>query len=124
MMRRFNKQPIVVQLVIVVAVAYALRWCLRNCLEGFTGGKEFVLYHMNGCGHCKKMMPEWDKFSSSYKGGLKVRKVERGEAPDDIKKYGIQGFPTLVLVDGGEKVKAYQGARTADAFAKFCKDNE
>ena len=70
------------------------------------------------------MMPEWDKFASSNDSGVKTRKVEQSEAQDEVKKHGISGFPSLVLVDSnGDKIKDYSGPRTANAFAEFCKQN-
>ena len=101
-------------------------WCLLSLVsevfrEGFGGASEFVFYHMNGCPHCVNMMPEWSKFESSNDSGIKTRKTEQSEAPDEIKKLGIKGFPSLVLVDGeGNKVEDYKGPRTADGFASFC----
>jgi thiol-disulfide isomerase/thioredoxin len=92
--------------------------------EGFTGANEFVLYHMKGCPHCTKMMPEWSKFESSNKSGVKTRSVEQSEVPNEIKKHGISGFPSLLLLDGkGNKIKDYNGPRTANAFAEFCSQN-
>jgi len=95
-----------------------------NSQEGFTGANEFVLYHMKGCPHCTKMMPEWSKFESSNKSGVKTRSVEQSQAPNEIKKHGISGFPSLLLLDGkGNKIKNYNGPRTANAFAEFCSQN-
>jgi thiol-disulfide isomerase/thioredoxin len=119
-----------------VATAVIL-FCLFSCLlpfvrrlikrtfsEGFTGASEFVFYHMNGCPHCTNMMPEWSKFESNNDSGIKTRKTEQGEAPDEVKKYGITGYPSLVLLDSnGDKIKDYKGPRTANAFAAFCSEN-
>jgi len=92
--------------------------------EGFTGASEFVFYHMNGCPHCVNMMPEWAKFEDNNDTGIKTRKTERGEAPDEVKKYGIKGFPALVLLDdNGDKIKDYSGPRNAKGFAAFCAEN-
>jgi thioredoxin-related protein len=70
------------------------------------------------------MMPEWSKFESNNDSGIKTRKTEQGEAPDEVKKYGITGYPSLVLLDSnGDKIKDYKGPRTANAFASFCSEN-
>ena len=76
---------------------------------------------MNGCGHCKKMMPEWDKFQQNAPQNVKVSKVEQAEKPDLLEKLGIQGFPTIKLFNNGKPVKDYNGERTAEAFASFAK---
>ena len=109
--------------------AAILLWYLRPGIskffrEGFTGGREFVFHHMKGCPHCVNMMPEWSKFESSNDSGIKTRKTEQSEAPDEIKKHGIKGFPSLMLLDGnGNKIKDYQGPRTAAGFSSFCAEN-
>ena len=41
--------------------------------EGFEG-KQLVFFHMNGCGHCKKMMLEWEKLESTYSGEVSLKK--------------------------------------------------
>ena len=108
-----------------VIIACLIYFVLSNLFqEGFTGANEFVLYHMKGCPHCTKMMPEWSKFESNNKSGVKTRSVEQSQAPDEIKKLGISGFPSLLLLDGnGNKIKNYSGPRTANAFAEFCSQN-
>ena len=123
MLRNIRKQPFIVQVVLVVGIALAVRYLLSS-IEGYTGASEFVLYHMKGCPHCTNMMPEWSKFVSNNKTGVKTRKVEASDAPAEVKKQGVSGFPTLLLLDGqGNKVKAYNGPRTAKGFSSFCSKN-
>jgi thiol-disulfide isomerase/thioredoxin len=75
---------------------------------------------MNGCGHCKKFMPVWDEFAGNYNGDLKIKKLERQEAGDDmLKKYQIQGFPTILLLDGQGNKKEFQGDRTVQGLESF-----
>ena len=127
-----EKQNPILRFVLYAVIAYGLyelflliQWKVAEqglfVQESFTGsGKEMVLFHMNGCGHCKNMMPEWNKFQSSFKKqGITVSKVEKDENPKAMEQLGIQGFPTIMLLNNGKKVKDYQGDRTADAFKNF-----
>jgi thiol-disulfide isomerase/thioredoxin len=127
-----EKQNPILRFVLYAAIAYGLyhlflfiQWKVAEqglfVQEPFTGsGKEFVLFHWKDCGHCKNMMPEWNKFQSSFKGkAIKVSKVEKDENPKAMEKLGIQGFPTIMLLNNGKKVKDYSGERTANAFANF-----
>jgi hypothetical protein len=36
-----------------------------------------------------------------------------------MEMYNIQGFPTIIRFEGGEKVKEYSGNRSAESFAQF-----
>ena len=66
-------------------------------IEGMSSGSKLTLFHMNGCPHCVKMMPEWDKFSKLNPG--KTQKHEASDVQDLTKKLNIQGFPTIMLLD-------------------------
>jgi len=92
--------------------------------EGYTGASELLLLHMTGCPHCVKLIPEWQSFVSQNNTGIKTRSVERGEDPALVKKYGVTGFPTILLLDSqGNKVDTYKGPRTAAGLLSFCKKN-
>ena len=129
-LKKIQKCNPVIQVVFYAVIFLAAKHVIETFLamggnifsEGFTGqGKEMVLFHMNGCGHCKKMMPEWDKFQQNAPQGVKVSKVEQAEKPDLLEKLGIQGFPSIKLFNNGKPVKDYNGERTAEAFASFVK---
>lgn len=75
---------------------------------------------MDGCGHCKRFSPEWETFASNYNGPLKLRKVEAKEMSSREKELGIQGFPTVMVIDSnGRKEADYDGERTAAALNAF-----
>ena len=86
-----------------------------------SAGSELLLLHMNSCGYCKKMMPEWDKFVGGNTSKITPKMVERKEDPSLMDKYNVTSFPTILLVDSkGDKIKSYEGDRTALGFQKFC----
>jgi thiol-disulfide isomerase/thioredoxin len=92
--------------------------------EGFGKASELLLLHMNGCGHCKDMMPAWKSFENSNNTGIKVSTVEQSENPALVKKHNVKGFPTILLLDAqGNKIKDYSGPRTIEGFKKFCASN-
>lgn len=61
-----------------------------------------VLFYANFCGHCKKMMPDFEQAASlaDYKTGLIIARVEAGALKDMNSLAGklpaINGFPTAV----------------------------
>ena len=92
--------------------------------EGFGKASELMLLHMNGCGHCKDMMPAWKSFKNSNNAGIKVSTVEQSENPALVKKYKVKGFPTIILLDAdGNKIKEFSGPRTVKGFKEFCAAN-
>ena len=69
-------------------------------------------YYMDGCGHCKDFTPVWDEFTQSYKGKVQFQKINMEDAKEDLKKYDIGGFPTVVIIDQSDKFEHYNGDRT------------
>ena len=90
-------------------------------IEGFEGAKEMLLLHMNGCGHCERLMPEWKKFINNNNTNIKTRAVEMSEDPALMDKYKVNGFPTILLLgENGKKLDTYDGDRTADGLLSYC----
>ena len=108
-------------LLVKVAAAFLVFWLFGMVtsavgLEGFQAGVKgdmMVYFHMNGCPHCTKFNPEWEKFASSTK--MKTKKVESKEMNAQEKQLGVDGFPTIMLL-GSKGPKKYSGARTASAL--------
>jgi thiol-disulfide isomerase/thioredoxin len=76
-------------------------------------------YYMNNCGHCKNFTPEWDKFSQSYSGPIKLRKIEMNDAGSDLDKYNVKGFPSILFIDEQGSAKEYDGPRTSDGLNNY-----
>ena len=128
--KKFTKLNPMVQialgLIIVVGVRYLIQLLqyqyYSSSLENFSNPKKLVYFHMNGCGHCTKMMPEWHAFEKENNTGVATKKLERGQAGSLIEKHKIQGFPTIMLLDNNDnKIKDYSGPRTKSGLLEFCK---
>ena len=123
--RKFPKQSRMNKLFILCVLYVIFRLIINLCkrtypLESFTQGDKFVLYHWKNCGHCKQMMPAWESFKSEYKGPVIIETKEKDDAPDEIKKYNIQSFPAILVIDkDGNKTNEYKGDRTKEAFLKY-----
>jgi len=133
----FRKQNTFVKLLIVAAILIIARTIVERLTWGifsetyienfgsgadtaFAGavGAEMVLCHMTTCGHCKKMMPEWDKFAKQ--GKIKTRKIEVSEDEDFMRQHDVSSFPTILLLDkSGKKLDEYRGERDASSFAEY-----
>ena len=64
------------------------------------------------CGHCKRLAPEWAKAATALKGKVKVAAVDSTVHTIISQRFGIQGYPTIKVFQGGE-ASEYEGGRTA-----------
>ena len=103
-----------------IAVICAFNY-LTSSQENFEGGKKLLLLHMNGCGHCEQLMPHWNTFEANNNSEVSTQAVEMNENPALVKKYKVDGFPTILLLgENGKKLDTYNGPRTADGLSSYC----
>jgi protein disulfide-isomerase A6 len=76
-----------------------------------------VEFYAPWCGHCKNLVPEYQKAAKALKGLAKVGAVDMTQHQSVGAPYNVQGFPTI-KVFGGNKNKPtdYNGARTAQGL--------
>lgn len=127
-MKKFEKQHVVVKLMVVALILYAVRYVLKqfnisvldsHYLEGLSGKRTFVFFKMNGCPHCEKMQGEWNNFVSNNNSGLATKELEATKNHKLAEKYGVQGYPTLLIVEGDSVVATFDGERNVANFQKF-----
>ena len=120
--KKFCMKYLLVILFVIAAIC-AFNY-LTSSQENYNGQKELLLLHMNGCGHCERLMPEWKKFVKKNRSGIKIRAVEISDGADLAKKYNVNGFPTILLLgENGKKLDTYKGDRNTDALLEFCNKN-
>ena len=69
------------------------------------GSYNLSFYYAPWCGHCKKMMPEFEKFNQEYGSGnakingrnVVVKKFSSEEDKEEMAKAGVKGFPDFRL---------------------------
>lgn len=77
-----------------------------------------VAFTMAGCGHCERMKPAFAEAASKAKIALAL--LDKSNCSDALlRKYNVQGFPTILLFRSGEVAQAYNGDRSVDSFVKF-----
>jgi thiol-disulfide isomerase/thioredoxin len=122
-------------LLIVLGVLLLILVILRfmsagSLFEGFEGtaGRSIVICKADWCGHCKKAAPEFQKLLQAspitLKDGTKatVKILDADKDKSEISKYNIKGFPTVLIVDGGQTTE-YPGERTMDGILGFMNSN-
>ncbi|XP_038052123.1 protein disulfide-isomerase A6 homolog [Patiria miniata] len=76
-----------------------------------------VEFYAPWCGHCKSLVPEWNKAATALKGVVRVAAVDATEHQAVGSQYGVRGFPTIKIFGANkQKPTDYQGARSADAI--------
>lgn len=72
------------------------------------------------CGHCKQLTPIYEQLGEKYKDNNDVVIAKMDATANELEDIKVQSFPTIKLFPkNSEDVIDYQGARTAEALAKF-----
>lgn len=136
LMKTLKKQHVLVRVALLVIVLYGIKYLLKqfniavldsHYLEGFMNKnitkKTFVFFKMNGCPHCERMQGEWNKFVSNNRTGVPTMELEASANQKLAEKYGVQGYPTLLMVDQDKVLATFEGERKAEAFETFATNN-
>jgi len=78
-----------------------------------------VDYWAEWCGPCKMIAPVLDEIALTYKGKIKVAKLNIDENPGTPPKYGIRGIPTLMIFKGGNVEATKVGAVSKSQLTAF-----
>ena len=72
-----------------------------------------VAFYAPWCGHCQKLLPEWNAAATQLKGQVKIAKLDATANQKMASRYQIQGYPTIKIFSPGKdkKVEEYQGSR-------------
>lgn len=69
-------------------------------------------YYAPWCGHCKRLAPTWDELGDAMSGtNVVIAKVDCTVSKSVCTGAGVQGYPTLKLVQNGKVKEDYRGAR-------------
>src|SRR5688572_13159528 len=71
------------------------------------------------CGPCRMVAPILEQVARERAGRLKVVKVNVDELPEVSARYGVQGIPTLLLLDHRREIARHVGALPAAAFDRW-----
>merc|ERR1712029_874026 len=84
------------------------------------GKHVLVEFYAPWCGHCKQLMPIWDKLGEKFKDSEDIVIAKMDSTANELEDIKIQGFPTIKLFKKGDnKVVDYNGERTLEGFTKF-----
>jgi len=72
------------------------------------------------CGHCKNLVPEWEKAAMALKGIMKIGAVDADSDKSLGGQYGVQGFPTIKFFGENKGTPSdYKSGRTAKDIVDY-----
>lgn len=72
------------------------------------------------CAPCRKMAPIVERLAAEYSGRVDLWKVNADEQPDEVRRMGVLGIPTMVVFHGARQVTRRIGVGSeADMRALF-----
>ena len=71
------------------------------------------------CGPCRMVAPILEQLAVERAGQLKVVKVNVDDLPHLSARYGVQGIPTLLLLDHGREIGRQVGAAPASVLQQW-----
>ena len=81
----------------------------------------FAMFHMKGCGHCVLLRPEWEKMKKRVKSSVILAEIDSNYSREITNLTGgeVVGFPTLMVIKGGRRIKEYNGPRKENEMLEF-----
>ncbi|XP_035892427.1 protein disulfide-isomerase isoform X1 [Anopheles stephensi] len=79
-----------------------------------------VEFYAPWCGHCKQLVPIYDKLGEKYKDSDSVVIAKIDATANELEHTKISSFPTIYLYRKGDNEKIeFKGERTLEGFVKF-----
>lgn len=79
-----------------------------------------VEFYAPWCGHCKQLVPIYDKLGEHFKDDQNVVIAKMDATANELEHTKVTSFPTIKLYTKGEnKVIEYNGPRTLEGLTKF-----
>lgn len=81
---------------------------------------KIMLFYADWCGHCQNFKPIWN--SLMKKVNIEFEEYNADVHTEEIKKYGIEGFPTIIL-QSGDDLHKFEEDRTVENLKTFINKN-
>jgi len=79
-----------------------------------------VEFYAPWCGHCKQLVPIWDKLGEKYADHASIVIAKMDSTANELEEIKVQGFPTIKLIKAGDNsIVDFDGERTEAGFVKF-----
>ena len=79
----------------------------------------FIDFYATWCGPCKAMEPTISEIASTYKGRVRVIKIDIDKNQELANKLQIRGVPTFMLFEKGNLVWRQSGGQSKTALSQI-----
>lgn len=86
-----------------------------------SGAGNLLLFHADWCGHCKALLPEWERLKEMLSGFVvSINELEHSTlgyiSKHNLAPYcNVMGYPTIICFKDNNRTQ-YAGVRTAEAI--------
>lgn len=84
-----------------------------------TQSKCIVMFHADWCGHCQKTKPQFRSAAKKAKLPFMLVDCEKVLTKEHLSKYNVSGYPTILMLMGGEVLGTYDGDRSEESLVQF-----
>lgn len=77
--------------------------------------KQLYYFSASWCQPCQILGPIMEQVAQK----IQVNKINVDYEPDLITKYGVRNVPTVILVENGQEVRRFTGARSFNSVMNF-----
>ncbi|XP_054266646.1 thioredoxin domain-containing protein 5 homolog [Macrosteles quadrilineatus] len=88
-------------------------------LDHVSQGNHFVKFFAPWCSHCQNLAPTWHELAVSVKDGVTVAKIDCTQSQKVCSMFNVMSYPTLLWIQNGEQVDAYQGERSLGSLQEY-----
>ena len=82
---------------------------LNNFDDETNEGVKLVEFYTTWCGYCKKQKVELEKMDKVWIG-----QVDADNNPEIAAKYGVNAFPTFLILKNGKEIERFSGLRNKE----------
>lgn len=90
-----------------------------NFESSLAGKSALVEFYAPWCGHCKRLLPEFEKASETLGDSAFLGKVDCTVEKSLASKFKIQGYPTVYWFVNGVQKEEYDGGRSANDISSW-----
>jgi thioredoxin 1 len=85
-------------------------------------GKTLADFYSKECGPCKMLSYVLNDVAKEL-DGVEIIKIDFNANKEAVEKYGVSGYPTLILFDNGQEIKRLEGLQQKPVVMQMVSNN-